>query len=133
MNFLYTFIVTNMEESPTDLIRFYCKRGLMETFIRESKHGFHMDSMSSHSMTVNANKLQLSMLAYNLFNWFRRLVLPRSFQKLQVDTIRLKLLKVAAKLIRSARYLTFKLCTYCPYQKEFYETLDHINRLRQLE
>ena len=46
MNFLYTFIVTNMEESPTDLVRFYCKRGLMETFIRESKHGFHMDSMS---------------------------------------------------------------------------------------
>lgn len=133
MNFLYTFIVTNMEESPKDLIRFYCKRGLMETFIRESKHGFHMDSMSSHSMTVNTNKLQLSMLAYNLFNWFRRLVLPRSFQKLQVDTIRLKLLKVAGKLVHSARYLTFKLCSYCPYQKEFYETLDHINELRQLE
>ena len=68
-------------------------------------------------MTVNANKLQLSMLAYNLFNWFRRLVLPRSFQKLQVDTIRLKLLKVAGKLVHSARYLTFKLCSYCPYQK----------------
>ena len=131
MNFLYTFVVTNMDGSPEDLIHFYCKRGLMETFIRESKHGFHMDAysgsaMSSHSMTVNANKLQISILAYNLFNWFRRLVLPRSFQKLQVDTIRLKLLKIAAKLVRSARYLTFKLCSHCPYKNEFYETLEHI-------
>lgn len=133
MNFLYTFIVTNMDGSPEDLICFYCKRGLMETFIRESKHGFHMDAMSSHSMTVNANKLQISMLAYNLFNWFRRLVLPRSFQKLQVDTIRLKLLKIAAKLVRSARYLTFKLCSYCPYKNEFYKTLDHICELKQQE
>ena len=133
LNFLYTFIVTNMDGSPEDLICFYCKRGLMETFIRESKHGFHMDAMSSHSMTVNANKLQISMLAYNLFNWFRRLVLPRSFQKLQVDTIRLKLLKIAAKLVRSARYLTFKLCSYCPYKNEFYKTLDHICELKQQE
>ena len=133
MNFLYTFIVTNMDGSPEDLICFYCKRGLMETFIRESKHGFHMDAMSSHSMTVNVNKLQISMLAYNLFNWFRRLVLPRSFQKLQVDTIRLKLLKIAAKLVRSARYLTFKLCSYCPYKNEFYKTLDHICELKQQE
>ena len=133
MNFLYTFIVTNMDGSPEDLICFYCKRGLMETFIRESKHGFHMDAMSSHNMTVNANKLQISMLAYNLFNWFRRLVLPRSFQKLQVDTIRLKLLKIAAKLVRSARYLTFKLCSHCPYKNEFYETLEHICGLKQLE
>ena len=133
LNFLYTFIVTNMNSSPEDLICFYCKRGLMETFIRESKHGFHMDAMSSHNMTVNANKLQISMLAYNLFNWFRRLVLPRSFQKLQVDTIRLKLLKIAAKLVRSARYLTFKLCSYCPYKNEFYKTLDHICELKQQE
>mgnify|MGYP002621841005 FL=1 len=133
MNFLYTFIVTNMNSSPKDLICFYCKQGLMETFIHKSKHGFHMDAMSSHSMTVNANKLQISMLAYNLFNWFRRLVLPRSFQKLQVDTIRLKLLKIAAKLVRSARYLTFKLCSHCPYKNEFYETLEHICGLKQLE
>ena len=133
MNFIYTFIVTNMEASPEELIRFYCKRGAMENFIRESKYGFHMDSMSSHSMVVNANKLQISMLAYNLFNWFRRLVLPKSFQKLQVDTIRLKLLKIAAKLIRSARYITFKLCSHCPYKNEFQETMNNIFGLKQLE
>ncbi|NLV76782.1 MAG: hypothetical protein GX023_07345 [Tissierellia bacterium] len=43
---------------------------------------------------------------------------------------RLKLIKIAAKVIRSARYLVFKLCSSCPYQKEFFETLDNIRRLR---
>ena len=36
--FMYTFIVTNMDSSPEYLIKFYCKRGLMENFIKESKY-----------------------------------------------------------------------------------------------
>ena len=52
---------------------------------------------------------------------------------LQVDTIRFKRLKIAAKLVRSARYLTFKLCSHCPYKNEFYEILEHICGLKQLE
>lgn len=46
-----------------------------------------------------------------------------------VDTIRLKLLKVAARAVHSARYMIFKLCSSCPYKKEFYETLVNINSL----
>lgn len=34
---LSTFIVTNMDSSPEDIVRFYCKRGAMENFIKESK------------------------------------------------------------------------------------------------
>ena len=129
MIYLYTFLVTNMDGIPQDLVRFYCKRGSMENFIKESKSGFHMDAMSSTNMIVNENKLQLSMLAYNLFNWFRRLVLPKAFQKLRVDTIRLKLLKTAAKAVHSARYITFKLCSSCPYKEIFAKTLNNIQRL----
>ena len=40
MVYMYTFIVTNMDSSPEYLIKFYCKRGLMENFIKESKSGF---------------------------------------------------------------------------------------------
>lgn len=130
LTWLYTFIVTNMESSPEDVIRFYCKRGMMENFIKESKSGFHMDAMSSSSMTVNANKLQISVLAYNLFNWFRRLVLPANMKKLRIDTLRLKLIKIAARVIRSARYITFKLCSSCPYKTEFYEVMKNITQLQ---
>lgn len=59
---------------------------------------------------------------------FRRLVLPANMRKQQVDTIRLKLIKIAARAVRSARYITFKLCSSCPYKKEFYRPLENIQR-----
>ena len=134
MVYMYTFIVTNMDSSPEYLIKFYCKRGLMENFIKESKSGFDFASVSSHSMIVNANRLQVHALAYNIFNWFRRLALSAKMRKQRIDTVRLKLLKIAAKVIHSARYITFKLCSSCPYKNEFYETLENIGKLNvQLE
>ena len=101
---MHTFVVTNMESSPEDLIRFYCKRGNMENFIKECKSGFDMSYVSSSSMIVNANRVQ-------------------------IDTVRLKLLKIAARVVSSARYVYFKLCSYCPYQTQFFETLANIKKL----
>ena len=118
-----------MDASPEYIVRFYCKRGLMENFIKESKNEFDFGAVSSTAMVVNANRLQIHALAYNLFNWFRRLVLPLKMRRLRADTIRLKLLKVAAKAVTSARYLVFKLCSSCPYKAEFYETLENISHL----
>ena len=128
--FMYTFVVTTMESKPYQVIRFYCARGKMENFIKECKDGFDFSSVSSRSKVVNANRLRMHALAYNLFNWFRRLVLAVSMRKQRIDTVRLKLLKVAAKVVRSARYITFKLCSNCPYKEEFYETLHNIQRLK---
>ena len=134
MVYMYTFVVTNMDSSPGYLIKFYCKRGLMENFIKESKSGFDFASVSSHTRIVNANRLQVHALAYNIFNWFRRLALSANMRKQRIDTVRLKLLKIAAKVVHSARYITFKLCSSCPYKNEFYETLSNIGKLNvQLE
>ena len=132
---MFTFIVTTLEElEPYQVVQFYCGRGKMENFIKEGKTGFDFSSVSSQSMMVNANRLQVHALAYNLFNWFRRLVLPASLNRQRIDTIRLKLLKVAAKAVHQARYIVFKLCSSCPYKKEFYETFSNIWRLQpQLE
>ena len=131
---LFTFIVTTMEAEPYQVIQFYCGRGKMENFIKEGKSGFDFSSVSSHSMVVNANRLQVHALAYNLFNWFRRLALAANMRKQRIDTIRLKLMKIAAKAVHSARYIVFKLCSSCPYKKEFYETLSNIWKLQpQLE
>ena len=129
---LNTFVVTNMDSSPEELIHFYCKRGQMENFIKECKSGFDMEYVSSSSQIVNANRVQIHALAYNLFNWFRRLTLPKNLSKDRIDTIRLKLLKIAARIVRSARYVIFKLCSNCPFQSEFYDTLQNIWHLGPL-
>ena len=55
--------------------------------------------------------------------------LSANMRKQRIGTVRLKLLKIAAKVIRSARYITFKLCSSCPYKDEFYKTLSNISKL----
>ena len=119
---------------PYQIIQFYCGRGKMENFIKEGKNGFDFASVSSRSKVVNANRMRIHMLAYNLFNWFRRIVLSANMRKQQIHTIRLKLIKIAAKAVRSARYITFKLCSSYPYKSEFCKTLENIQHLNvQLE
>ena len=107
---------------------------LKENFIKESKSGFDFSAVSSHNRIVNANRVQVHALAYNIFNWFRRLALSANMRKQRIDTVRLKLLKIATKVVHSARYITFKLCSSCPYKEEFYDTLSAIGKLNvQLE
>ena len=127
MTYMYTFIVTNMEElEHWQVIDYYRNRGRMENFIGEGKQGFGFASVSSKSRTVNANRLQLHALVYNIFNWFRRLVLPKQMNKNLIDTVRLKLLKIAARVVHTGRYVKFKLCSSCPYKEEVYATFNNI-------
>lgn len=135
MTYMYTFIVTNMEElGHWQVLDYYCNRGRMENFIGEGKQGFDFASVSSKSKIVNVNRLQLHALVYNIFNWFRRLVLPKHMNKSLIDTVRLKLLKIATKVVHTGRYIKFKLCSSCPYKEEVFETFNNIWTLaRQLE
>lgn len=130
VHYRHTFVVTNMDIPVEKVIKFYLKRGAMENFIKECKNGFDFASVSNSSKLINENRLQLHALAYNLFNYFRRLVLPKKIKKQQVDTIRIKLIKIAAKVVHSARYTYFKLCSSFPYKNEFYETLENIRLLK---
>lgn len=132
--FMYTFVVTNMELEPYQVISYYCNRGRMENFIGECKDGFDFASVSSKSKVVNANRLQLHTLVYNIFNLFRRLVLPEEMRKHLIDTVRLKLLKVATKVVHSGRYIKFNLCSSCPYKDEVFQVFENIWQLKvQLE
>lgn len=125
----YTFVVTNMTVSPKNIINFYCNRGTMENFIKEGKNGFAFGKMSSRKYLANANKLQEMVLAYNLNNLFRRLCFSNNIKENRIETIRMKIIKVAAKVIKTGRYLKFKLCSSCAYKKDFWYILDKINEL----
>ena len=129
MDHEFTFVVTTMESEPYQILQFYCGRGKMENFIKEGKSGFDFSSVSSASKIVNANRLLVHGLAYNIINWFRRLVLDPTMQKLRIDAIRLKLMKIASKVVHTGRYIVFKLCSSCPYQEEFITTLENIHHL----
>ncbi|MBZ9634434.1 IS1380 family transposase [Clostridium sp. FP1] len=127
MCYNYTFIVTNMTLPPESVVKFYCNRGTMENFIKEGKLGLSFDKMSSTAFIANANKLQEMVLAYNFNNWFRNLCLDKTPMKdMTIETIRTKLIKIAAKIVKGGRYLKFKLCSSCPYKEDFFNILNGI-------
>ena len=86
--------------------------------------------MSSSDFVANANKLQETVLAYNLNNWFRNICLDKTpIKSMTIETIRIKLIKIAAKIIKGGCYLKFKLCSSCPYKQEFWTILNRIQSI----
>ena len=128
----YLFLVTNMETRPELVVSLYAKRGTMENDIKECKNGFRMDKVSHKNFMTNVNRIQLVVLAYNLINGFRRLTLPKDYQKMQIETLRSKVIKIAAKRVKQARRIIFKLCSHYPYKEAFNQCLRNIHAI-QLE
>ena len=60
---------------------------ILNTVSLESKSNFDFATVSSSSKRVNANRLLVHVLMYNLFNWFRRLALAVNVRKQHIDTI----------------------------------------------
>ena len=71
------FIVTNLETPSRAVVRFYNKRGTAEQWIKEGKQAVKMTRLSCHRFRSNEVRLWLSVIAYNLGNLWRRLVLPQ--------------------------------------------------------
>ena len=63
--------------------------------------------LSCHDFADNQVRLQLFALAYNLGNFLRRLALPASVKHWTLTTLRDKLIKIGAKVVRHARCVTF--------------------------
>jgi hypothetical protein len=83
----------------------------MENLIKEGKNGFSFDQLSSTRFEANAVKLQIRMLASNIEAGFHLLCLPKSAKKnrLCMDTVRLRLIKIAGRLVHSGHSLIFRL------------------------
>ena len=69
------------------MVRFYNKRGTAEQWIKEGKQATHWTRLSCHRFRANEVRLQLSVLAYNLGNLWRRLGLPQQDQELVADEL----------------------------------------------
>jgi hypothetical protein len=115
------YIVTNLEGEPEELYStIYCARGNMEQSIDEQL-SFYSDRTSCHEWWSNQFRLLLSSLAYVLVDTLRRVCLKGTFLEFaRCATIRLKLLKIGAIIIRNTRRIAFRLAEGYPYQELFY-------------
>jgi len=115
------FIVVNVPGDPRELYEdVYCQRGEMENRIKEQQLDLFADRTSCHRFLANQFRLLLSSVAYVLVQALRRMALRGTdLEQAQVGTIRLKLLRVAARVVVSARRVVFHLATSYPWAARF--------------
>jgi hypothetical protein len=117
------FVVANVPGDPRELYEdVYCQRGEMENRIKEQQLDLFADRTSCHRFVANQFRLLLNAAAYVLVQALRRTALVGTeLAEAQVGTIRLKLFKVAARVVVSARRVMFHLSSSYPYQAIFRE------------
>jgi hypothetical protein len=115
------FVVTNVPGDPQELYdAVYCPRGEMENRIKEQQLDLFADRTSCHRFLANQFRLLLSSAAYVLVQALRRTALVGTeLARAQVGTIRLKLLKVAARVVTSVRRVVFHLASSSPSRALF--------------
>ena len=124
------FIVTNLNRPPERVVKFYNGRGTAEQWIREGKNALRWTRLSCHAFRHNAVRLQLHALAYNLANFMRTLALPEEIEHWSLTTLREKLVKIGARIVRHGRYVVFQLAEVAVPRLLFAEILRRIDGLR---
>jgi hypothetical protein len=115
------FLVTNLTGEAQPLYdEVYCARGEMENRIKEQQLGLFADRTSCHDWWANQFRLLLSSCAYVLMERLRTLCLAGTeLARAQAGTIRLKLLKIGAVVLRNTRRIQLLLSSSYPYQRLF--------------
>ncbi len=115
------FIVANVPGDPQELYEdVYCQRGEMENRIKEQQLDLFADRTSCRRFLANQFRLLLSSAAYVLVQALRRTALAGTeLEQAQVGTIRLRLFKVAARVVATVRRVVFHLASSYPYREVF--------------
>jgi hypothetical protein len=111
------FVVTNLTTpTPAELYdTLYTARGDMENRIKEQQLALFADRTSCHAFLANQFRVLLSAAAYLLVETLRRTALPGTeLEAAQAGTLRLKLFKVAARVITSVRRVVLHLSSAYP-------------------
>ena len=99
-------------------------------WIKEGKNAIKWTRLSCRKFRHNAVRLQLHALAYNLGNFMRTLVLPDAVEQWSLTTLREKLVKIGAKIVRHGRYIVSQMAEVAIPRDLFADILRRIDRLR---
>jgi len=131
--YAYSIIVTDLDLEPYNVFQFYQDRSAMERIIRTLKEDYPFGGAPTNSFEANALYAELSLLAYNLMTWFKRLCLPDDWQSFTLPTIRHHLLMMPGEFIRTGNIPTLRFPKNSLYQNVFHYALEQIGTLPSLE
>ena len=92
------FVVTNKPEEPDELYNHYTERGETENRIKDLKVALKADRLSCQRFWANQFRLLLHAAAYWLMDTLRRKLADGGIERMQLDTLRLKLVKIGGRV-----------------------------------
>jgi hypothetical protein len=123
------FVVTNLTTREVSAKRLYRIRGDMENRIKEQQLGLFARRTSTATMRANQLRLYFSSFAYVLLHGLRRLgLVGTAHAKAQSTTIRVKLLKIGARIRITARKVWLSFSQTCPYAEDIAQILTNLQR-----
>jgi hypothetical protein len=102
------FVVTNKPDEPDELYAHYTERGETENRIKDLKVELKADRLSCHRFVANQFRLLLHAAAYWLMDTLRKKLVDGGIERMQLDTLRLKLVKIGGRV----RELLTKVCVH---------------------
>ncbi len=122
------FIVTNLAGEPQALYdELYCQRGEAENRIKEAQVGLFATRTSCHVLRSNQLRMLLAALGYVLIERLRAQALAgTALAAAQVETLRIKLLKVAAVITRNTRRIRLYLASHWPSAPIFAQAMSQL-------
>ena len=124
------FIVTNRSLPNERVLTFYNDRGTAEQHIKEGKYALKWTRLSCTRFAANAARLQLHALAYNLANFLRTTATPEVIERWSLTSLRERLIKTGARLVRHARYAVFQMAEAALPRSVFQGVVNLISGLR---
>lgn len=122
------FVVTTRVDAPDALYAWYVARGDGENAIKDLKRACFADRLSCHRFWANQFRLVLHAAAYWLLDTLRRWLVARQVERLQLDTLRLRLLKIGGRVWQGRERVRLRLAASHPG----HSLLDHLAAARRL-
>lgn len=110
------FVVTSRANDPASVYDRYTARGEAENWVKDLKNACRSDRLSDHRFWANAFRLLLHAAAYWLLDALRRWLAAAAVPRMQLDTLRLRLVKIGGRIRERATRVCLHLASSHPGQ-----------------
>jgi Transposase DDE domain group 1 len=124
------FIVTDLTRPNKRVVKFYNDRGTAEQHINEGKNAIRWTRLSCHAFPAQRGAAPASRACLQPRQFLGTLALPTEVEHWSLTTLREKLVKIGARIVRHGRYVVFQLAEVAVPRALFAEVMRRIDRLR---
>ena len=128
--YAYHIFITNLKTHAWRVYRFYSLRARIEKHIRELVYDYPLAKIPTRDWIPNVAFFQLLLLAFDIVHYFKRMCLPKSYRTKTLKTIRMELLVLPGRLVKTDNRHQLRLPKHYHFQDTFTKALSKIEKLK---